>query len=136
MSAQNEVPERRKRQRFLTTREGGGGFSVRLDGKRLRLQDLSLEGFAVPVDKAYETGRVIDFVLERDGSTDRIAGKAHAVNFVTAATGMQAGCLFDAFDGEGRVQLESWLTAHVFENAWVPITEQDAKEIVTGPSLI
>lgn len=135
MSAQNEVPERRKRQRFLTTR-AGGGFSVRLDGRRLQVQDLSLEGFAVPVDTAYETGRVIDFVLERDGSTDRIAGKAHAVNFVTAATGTQAGCLFDSFEGEGRAQLESWLTAHVFENAWVPITEQDAKEIVTGPSLI
>jgi hypothetical protein len=135
MSAQNEVPERRKRQRFLTTREGGG-FGVQLDGKRLQLQDLSLEGFAVPVDTAYEAGQVIGFVLEHDGSTDQIAGTAHAVNFVTAATGPQAGCLFDSFEGEGRALLESWLTAHVFEHAWVPITEQDAKEIVTGPSLI
>lgn len=46
----NEVGsgERRKRQRFVARRWGSVCFWVVIDGERLPVNDLSLEGFSVP----------------------------------------------------------------------------------------
>lgn len=136
MTESIEPVERRRRQRFLARRRGEHCFWAQIEGARVALLDLSLEGFAMPAEASPASGTAFAFVLERAGVPDQIRGRAHVVNRVGGAEGGQAGCLFDALDDDGRTRLEEWLTAHVLGNASVPITEKDAAAIVTGPSLI
>lgn len=131
-----EVVERRKRQRFMARRDGRCVFSVIIDGQRLPALDLSLEGFAVPATTPPEANRVFAFVLQREGREGDIRGRARAVNHVSAVEGGQAGCLFDHFEGDGLGRLEAWLRDHVFEEAAIPITRDEAGLIVNGPSLV
>lgn len=136
MSGEHEVVERRKRQRFLAQRGDAFRVQVSIAGERRPVLDLSLEGFAMPASSPPEANREFAFVLHCEGVKDEIRGRARVVNYLSAATGGQAGCLFDAFDADGAARLEAWLTTHVLENAWVPISEKDATAIVSGPSLI
>lgn len=126
--------DRRGRQRFVARRRGTHCFWVEWDGHREPLADLSLEGFAV----ATRIMREGDFavVLHRAGVPDRISATARVANCFEGPDGMQCGCVFSAFDGDGRERLHDWLVAHVIATASVPITEADAERIVSGPSLI
>ncbi len=131
-----ETTERRKRQRFIAKRRGEYCFWALIDGERLPLLDLSLEGFGIPASSPPSSDRSFHFVLQRANVPDEISGRARVVNYLSSAEGGQAGCLFDSLDGEGASRLEDWLTAHVLASASVPITEKDASRIVSGPSLI
>jgi hypothetical protein len=135
MTESNESTERRARQRFLAKRRGEHCFWAVIGGVRVALLDLSLEGFAMPAEVS-PAGGSFEFVLQRAGVPDEIRGRAQVVNRVGGPEGGQAGCLFDAIEGDGRERLAEWLTAHVLVNASVPITEKDAVAIVSGPSLI
>ncbi|THF64041.1 PilZ domain-containing protein [Pseudothauera nasutitermitis] len=144
MAANDEAPageeqdsvERRSRQRFLATRWGQACFWVIVDDIKLALNDLSLEGFAYPASTAPASGRDFPFVLVRSGVPDEIRGIAQVVNYLQDAGGGQAGCAFVSFEGDGAERLNDWLVAHVIANATVRITEQDARNIVSGGSLI
>ncbi len=128
--------ERRRRQRFVAKRRGEFCFWVLLDGQRLPLHDLSLEGFSMPHGETRPVGYKFRFVLQRAGVPDEIHGRATCVNHFGDPADLQAGCTFDLLEGDGLARLEDWLTAHVLANATVPITEKDATKIVSGPSLV
>lgn len=138
MAQDNKVEplDRRKRQRFIAQRRGEYCFWVVLDGARVPLVDLSLEGFSVPASSPLASDRNHDFVLQRANVPDEIRGQAKAVNYIGAAAGGQAGCVFDSLEGDGKARLEEWLTAHVLANASIPINEKEAGQIVSGPSLV
>lgn len=131
-----ETFDRRKRQRFTAKRRGEYCFWVILDGARLPLVDLSLEGFSIPVSSPLASDHRYDFVLQRANVPDEIRGQAKAVNYIGAAAGGQAGCVFENLEGDGGERLEEWLTAHVLASASVPINEKEAGQIVSGPSLV
>lgn len=132
----NPVFERRKRQRFVPRRDGAYCFSVVIEGARLPVLDLSLEGCAVPAETPPQADRRFDFALRCNGREGEVRGTARIVNFVGAVAGGQAGCVFDGFEGDGRARLEGWLREHVYDAAAVPITRDEAGRIVTGPSLV
>ena len=128
--------ERRKRQRFAAQRWGHVCFWVVMDGVRLPVNDLSLEGFSVPFGAPLIEPRQISFELSLDGIPERIFGIADTINFVVVDGGGQLGCRFVAFEGDGAIRLHDWLTVHVIATATVRISEREAAEIVSGPSLI
>lgn len=132
----NSVFERRRRQRFVARRDGAYCFSVVIEGGRLPVLDLSLEGFSVPAETPPQADRQFEFALRRNGHEGEIRGMARMVNFVGSVSGGQAGCMFDTFEGDGRSRLEAWLREHVYAVAAVPITPDEASRIVTGPSLV
>lgn len=132
----NPLFERRKRQRFVPRRDGAFCFSVVIEGGRMPVLDLSLEGFAVPAETPPQADRQFSFALRRNGRDGEVHGTARIVNFVGAVGGGQAGCLFDGFEGDGRERLEEWLREHVYEASALPITRDEAGRIVTGPSLV
>lgn len=128
--------ERRKRQRFVARRWGSTCFWVSIDGHRLPLNDLSLEGFGVPASAPPAAPRSFPFVLHLDGIPDQIRGEAMTVNFLAAPEGGQLGCRFTSFEEGGDLRLHDWLTVHVIATASVRISEQEAAAIVAGPSLV
>jgi len=136
MTDEIDTVERRRRQRFLATRHGERCFWAMIDGRRVPLCDLSVEGFAMPSDSPPPADRSFEFVLVREGVPDEIRGRARVVNYLHGVSGGQAGCLFEQIEGDGRSRLVEWLTTHVLMSACVPISEQDADAIVSGPSLI
>ena len=131
-----EAGERRKRQRFVARRWGSVCFWVVIDGERLPVNDLSLEGFSVPYGAPLIGPRQLAFELSLDGIPERIFGVAETMNFVLAEGGGQLGCRFLSFEGDGAIRLHDWLTVHVIATATVRISEKEAAEIVSGPSLI
>lgn len=136
MSDTSASNERRTRQRFAAQRDGKTIFWVELDGHRLPLNDLSLEGFSYASEISPELGLEFPFALRLEGIPDRVRGRARIVNYVNGAAGGQVGCRFLSFDGDGAFDLHDWLTVHVITSASVRISEQEAKAIVAGPSLI
>lgn len=126
--------DRRGRQRFVARRNGGDCFWAAIDGQREPLSDLSLEGFAL--GKRPEAEGTFDVVLHRAAVPDQIRASARVANCFTNGNGLQCGCVFESFQGDGRERLRDWLIAHVIANATIPITEKDAERIVSGPSLI
>ncbi|MFA7607192.1 MAG: PilZ domain-containing protein [Rhodocyclaceae bacterium] len=136
MADTQETVERRRRQRFVAKRRGEYCFWARIGERRLPLLDLSLEGFGVAAESAPVPGESFDFVLERFGVPDRIAGQARVMNRFETDGGTQVGVLFEGLSEADRERLKDWLTAHVLINASVPITERDASNIVSGPSLV
>ena len=135
-SADGVAGERRRRQRFVARRWGNVCFWVVIDGVRLPVNDLSLEGFSVPFGAPLIEPRQLCFELCLDGIPERIFGVAETMNFVVGESGGQLGCRFLSFDGEGAIRLHDWLTVHVIATATVRISEREAAEIVSGPSLI
>lgn len=136
MSDANEIVERRKRQRFLAQRGEKPHFWIVVEGARVPLLDLSLEGFAMPALTPPPAEKSFEFAMLCDGEPGELRGRARVVNYVAQTAGGQAGCLFEAFAGDGAVRLQRWLKTHVLDGAWVPITGDDAEDIVRGPSLI
>jgi hypothetical protein len=128
--------ERRKRQRFVAKRWGSACFWVLVDGERLPLIDLSLEGFSMPASAPLQEQRTFPFVLQIEGIPDEIRGEARTVNFVVGEEGGQIGCCFVSFVGEGDARLHDWLTVHLISTATLRISEKEAAAIVAGPSLI
>lgn len=128
--------ERRKRQRFVARRWGNVCFWVVIDGVRLPVNDLSLEGFSVPFGAPLIEPRQVSFELSLEGIPERVFGVAETMNFMVGEGGGQLGCRFMSFEGEGAIRLHDWLTVHVIATATVRISEREAAEIVSGPSLI
>jgi len=120
----------------VARRWGNVCFWVVIDGVRLPVNDLSLEGFSVPFGAPLIEPRQLCFELSLDGIPERIFGVAETMNFVVGESGGQLGCRFLSFEGEGAIRLHDWLTVHVIATATVRISEREAAEIVSGPSLI
>ena len=128
--------ERRRRQRFVAKRWGSVCFWIVINGQRLPLNDLSLEGFSLPAGVPPLGSGAFPFVLQIDGVPDEVRGMAEGMNFVLGAEGGLFGCRFLSFEGEGAARLHDWLTVHVIATATIRISEKEAAAIVTGPSLI
>jgi hypothetical protein len=126
--------ERRRIQRFLAMRRGEPWFWVVIDGERIPLRDISVDGFAITAEAPPAAGEAFDFVLHREGVPDQIRGRAQSVNFIASVS--QAGCRFVEMEADGMDRLRDWLIALVIMNASVRISEKDAAAIVAGPSLI
>jgi len=136
MNAADDASERRARQRFVARRRGDICFWAQINGERRPLNDLSLEGFSLPVSHDLDSGTRFRFVLQREGVPDRIEGYAKVVNQVGEGSERKTGCRFVELDEEGVTRLKDWLVAHVLASATVRINERDAEAIVNGPSLI
>ena len=126
--------ERRRIQRFLALRRGEPWFWVVIDGERVPLRDISVDGFAITAEAPPAAGEAFAFELHREGVPDRIRGWAQSVNFIASVS--QAGCRFLALEGDGSDRLRDWLVALVIMNASVRISEKGAAAIVAGPPLI
>ena len=131
-----EHQERRRRQRFVARRWGSVCFWVVIDGQRLPLNDLSLEGFSLSAGVPPLGNGPFPFVLQIEGVPDAIRGMAERMNFVLGEGGGLLGCRFLSFEGDGAASLHDWLTVHVIATATVRISEKEAAAIVAGPSLI
>ncbi|KAB2964492.1 PilZ domain-containing protein [Zoogloea sp.] len=131
-----EHSERRRRQRFVARRWGSVCFWVVIDGQRLPLNDLSLEGFSLSMGVPPLGSREFPFALQLEGIPDEIRGVARNMNFVVGEEGGQLGCSFVSFEGDGAARLHDWLTVHVISTATIRISEKEAAAIVSGPSLI
>ena len=59
--------ERRRIQRFLALRRGEPWFWVVIDGERIPLRDVSVDGFAITAEAPPAAGEPFDFVLQREG---------------------------------------------------------------------
>jgi hypothetical protein len=136
MTTAMDVQERRGRQRFLALRRGEPCFWVLLDGERIALNDLSLEGFSMPATTPPPAGKAFHFVLVREGVPDEIRGTAAVVSHTASPEGGLAGCQFVEVEDDGLFRLQDWLVTHVIMNATVRITEREAVEIVLGRSLV
>ncbi|MDX9884111.1 PilZ domain-containing protein [Thauera sp.] len=130
----SDSAERRCIQRFLAMRRGEPWFWVVIDGERIPLRDISVDGFAITAEAPPAAGEAFDFVLHREGVPDQIRGRAQSVNFIAPVS--QAGCRYLELKGDGMERLRDWLIALVIMNASVRISEKDAAAIVAGPSLI
>jgi len=128
--------ERRHHQRFIAQRDGRYCFWIDMNGERYPLLDLSIQGFSVAPSLVPPVGTVIRFTLYRNEGTDRLSGRAEVKNQVWAAGKWQIGCLFRELSDAALAQLHTWLTSHVLTGASLPLTEEEAEEIVSGPSLI
>jgi len=135
-SGNGDHQERRRRQRFVAKRWGQVCFWVVINGQRLPLNDLSLEGFSLSAGVPPLGSGAFPFVLQIEGVPDEIRGMAEGMNFVFGEEGGLFGCRFLSFEDDGAGRLHDWLTVHVIATATVRISEKDAAAIVTGPSLI
>lgn len=135
-SGNGDHQERRRRQRFVAKRWGQVCFWVVINGQRLPLNDLSLEGFSLSAGVPPLGSGAFPFVLQIEGVPDEIRGMAEGMNFVFGEKGGLFGCRFLSFEDDGAGRLHDWLTVHVIATATVRISEKDAAAIVTGPSLI
>jgi hypothetical protein len=136
----SDVNERRQRQRIMveSAQVPAPAFRLECDNAVIAVRDVSLEGFSMHVSTAPDSQTEFRFSLSRSGMDGTVSGRAVAVNYVrgaTADTGI-AGCHVTAFDDDGKERLAQWLSAHVAAVAGVPLTEQEAREIVDGPSLV
>ena len=127
------APHRHQRLHQVLLITSGGGVA-HLDGERVPLRDISVDGFAITAEAPPAAGEAFAFELHREGVPDRIRGRAQSVNFIASVS--QAGCRFLALEGDGSDRLRDWLVALVIMNASVRISEKDAATIVAGPSLI
>jgi hypothetical protein len=133
---QNELDEKRTRQRFLAKRGDTPFFWLVLDGERIPLEDLSLEGFSVQSAALLKNGEAFPLELRIEGIPDKLRGEAQAVNFAEGNPLGLCGCRFVRLDPPGIDRLTEWLTVHVIASATVRISVKDAEKIVSGPSLI
>ena len=73
----------------MARRWGNVCFWVVIDGARLPVNDLSLEGFSVPFGAPLVEPRQVGFELSLDGIPERIFGVAETMNFTVGTDG---GC--------------------------------------------
>jgi hypothetical protein len=128
------VGERRKRQRFVAKRWGNVCFWVVIDGSACRSMTCPWRASVCPSVRRFEP-RTFPFVLQLDGIPDEVRGVAETMNFVLGTDG---GCSAAASSPSRAtaIRLHDWLTVHVIATATVRISEREAAEIVSGPSLI
>lgn len=131
-----KIGESRKQQRFVAKRRGRYCFWVEMDNQLHPLEDLSIGGFAMGGTAAPEAGTILDFTLRRATDEDQIKGRAKVLNSFTTHAGPRAGVLFEYLLEDGEKRLDKWLVDHVLDTASVPISRQDAQEIVHGASLV
>lgn len=128
--------ERRQRQRFAALRDGKPCIEIILDGQRLPLTDLSLDGFSLSARFPLPEGE-FDFSLRLiDGFGDKITGCAQVMNRVGDAAHGQTGCRFVSLSPGGEQTLQEWLVVIVICSASVRLSSREAEAIVQGPSLI
>ena len=132
----NTPQERRTRQRIVTVQAGQPRFWLMWGGQRLQLQDLSLEGFAVAASTPPNSAEPFEFVIEHEGDSTTVSGRAQVVNHLARAGGGLAGCRFVELLGDGGPNLAKWLAGHVIACSAVPLREDEAERIVAGPSII
>jgi len=134
----DELSERRLRQRILVNQGDDMAFKLFCDGSPADVADLSLEGFAMRASTAPDASHDFNFRLEFRDMPVAVSGLAQVVNYQKGAThesGM-AGCRILSFDRAGRDTLAMWLSVHVARFAKVPLTTDEALDIVAGPSLV
>jgi hypothetical protein len=128
--------ERRKRQRFLARRWGEICFWMNLPGQRLPVHNLSLEGFSVPLAQPLPEGQSFEFRLEMVGEAGEVVGQACPRNFFSTPDGCEQGCRIEALSDADRALLRAWLIRHVMATTTLPLSEEEAEQIVSGPSII
>lgn len=128
--------DQRRRQRFVASRRGEPCFWIEINGNRVSLLDLSIDGCGLMNCCHLHKGECFDFVLSRAGVPDKISGKGRVMSEMCTPEGETVGVLFEMLDDNDRARLSDWLTAHVLASASVPISEKDAELIVKGPPLI
>ena len=135
---EQQINERRQRQRVAVNQASGAGFHLVCDGQSMTVRDVSLDGFAMLAATAPDASHEFDFRLEYDHQAGAITGRAQVVNYVRGATGGSgvAGCRILHCDGDGAHTLVEWLSDHVARVASVPVSHAEALEIVEGPSLV
>jgi hypothetical protein len=134
-SGDSEEEERRIHQRFVARLHGEPCFWALIGNERLALSDLSIKGFAMPAPPALVPGAQFDFVLQREGVSDTIQGRAEVAD-VFGKNARSAGCRIIGFEGNSEERLHDWLVTHVILCATVWISEKDAVAIVSGRSLV
>ncbi|WP_227815466.1 hypothetical protein [Nitrogeniibacter aestuarii] len=134
----DELSERRLRQRILVNQGEDMAFKLFCEGTPADVADLSLEGFAMRASTAPDASHEFSFRLEYRDMPVTVTGQAQVVNYQKGAThesGM-AGCRILSFDRAGRDTLAMWLSVHVARLANVPLSADEALDIVAGPSLV
>jgi hypothetical protein len=134
-SAETDM-ERRKRQRFVARRWGDICFWIHVGAMRLPVHNLSLEGFSVPLAQALPMGQHFAFRLEMVGEEGEVSGMASPRNFFMTPEGSEQGCRMESLSGEARALLHAWLIRHVMATTTLPLSEEEAAQIVSGPSII
>jgi hypothetical protein len=136
MNSHNDYAERRQRQRFAAKRDGKACIDILINGQRLPVIDLSIDGFSIPADNALELATFDFEMCLIDGFGDKVRGRAEAVNQIGDAATGQIGCRFLTLSEKDSKTLQEWLTVIVICGASVRLTPDDAEAIVKGPSLI
>jgi len=134
----DHIDERRQRQRVMVDQGGGDDFRLECDGRPVTVRDVSLDGFAMQASTAPDANHRFAFRISHRTLPGAITGTAQVVNYVrgaTADTGV-AGCRILQLDDAGGETLAVWLSTHVVSVASVPLTPDEAREIVAGPSLV
>ncbi|MFT3736691.1 MAG: PilZ domain-containing protein [Rhodocyclaceae bacterium] len=131
----NENEEKRARQRFIARRGDTPFFWLIVDGERIPLEDLSLEGFSVKAEGLLKGGEPFAFEMRIHDIPDKLRGEAQAINYIVGSPQGLCGCRFLSLT-PGVDRLTEWLTVHVIATATVRISVKDAEKIVSGPSLI
>ena len=132
----SESFERRGNQRILTRVPGRARFWLSWYGGREALSDLSVEGFAMPASTPPASDKSFEFLLEHEGSEGGVNGRAQVVNFIGEVGGGLAGCRFVDLAASEREQIAHWLAEHVVTCASVPLSAEEAEDIVRGPSIV
>jgi len=134
----DQIDERRQRQRVMVDQGGGDDFRLECDGRPVTVRDVSLDGFAMLASTAPDANHRFSFRITHRTLAGAITGTAQVVNYVRGATGDTgvAGCRIFELDGDGPSLLSLWLSTHVVSVASVPLTEDEARRIVAGPSLV
>lgn len=127
--------DHRRIQRIAARREGRPVFWLQIGGNRLPLDDLSLEGFGITGAGQYRPGMAVSFILLRDDDAALVRGEGEVANQFGGCGG-RTGFHIRAMAEEDRKRLHAWLAAHVIACASVPISEEDAAALVSGPSII
>jgi len=134
----DELSERRLRQRIIVNQGEDMAFKLFCEGSPADVTDLSLEGFAMRASTAPDASHDFNFRLEYQDMEMAVTGQAQVVNYHKGAThesGM-AGCRILRFERAGRDTLAMWLSSHVARIAKVPLSGDEALDIVAGPSLV
>jgi len=129
------LPDNRRTQRILASREGRPAFWLLRGTERIALHDLSLEGFALPETLGYRHGMRMPFIIAFDGVAEQVRGEAEVANVIGGTDG-RTGFRIHAMDAADRRRLHEWLAGHVLACAAVPISGEDAAALVAGPSIV
>ena len=134
----SSTEERRGRQRIVMAQAGHALFRLACDGVARPIRDLSLEGFSLWTSTPPDANDAFEFHLERMDVPGAVSGRARVVNFSRSAAPESgiAGCHITEFNEGGAATLASWLADHVEAVAALPVTREEACDIVAGPSLV